>query len=378
MAPGFGAGGAVNSGAAGAAGPGLGACRSGVFGAGGPGRGPGVGGWGVLLGPGVAGRGPGVGAALPLAAGLAGPGVGGVGLPGAALRGAAGLAAGRPEPLPCWKASVSLRTTGASMVEDAERTNSPSSWSLAMTTLLSTPSSLASSYTRTFATSLLLVRIPPDRRYFMGVLIAYSSSAHRNLDLLPTREVPDRTDFPCRSLTVAPVRAVQPARRLRPARRCGAVPWCPALPSPGRPGGTPDGGSPDRDRPVRGAHTLPDRAAYREDRGRTRPRPAPYAADHPGPHAHGTPHRFAEGMHEHASGQTQFSLPPRTPCPLRGKGPPGSTYSAFSPARRVGDRHIRSPADSVSVSGRMSIRQPVSRAASRAFCPSLPIARESW
>jgi hypothetical protein len=31
-----------------------------------------------------------------------------------------------------------------------------------------------------------------------------------------------------------------------------------------------------------------------------------------------------------------------------------------------------------STSGRMSIRQPVSRAASRAFCPSLPIASESW
>ena len=31
-----------------------------------------------------------------------------------------------------------------------------------------------------------------------------------------------------------------------------------------------------------------------------------------------------------------------------------------------------------SVSGRMSIRQPVSFAASRAFCPSLPIARDSW
>jgi len=40
------------------------------------------------------------------------------------------------------------------MVEDAERTNSPISWSLAMTTLLSTPNSLASSYTRTFATAL--------------------------------------------------------------------------------------------------------------------------------------------------------------------------------------------------------------------------------
>ena len=43
------------------------------------------------------------------------------------------------------KASVSLRTTGASIVEDADRTNSPISWSLAMTTLLSTPNSLASS-----------------------------------------------------------------------------------------------------------------------------------------------------------------------------------------------------------------------------------------
>jgi hypothetical protein len=42
-------------------------------------------------------------------------------------------------------ASVSLRTTGASIVEDADRTNSPISWSLAITTLLSTPNSLASS-----------------------------------------------------------------------------------------------------------------------------------------------------------------------------------------------------------------------------------------
>jgi hypothetical protein len=30
------------------------------------------------------------------------------------------------------------------------------------------------------------------------------------------------------------------------------------------------------------------------------------------------------------------------------------------------------------VSDRMSIRQPVRRAASRAFCPSLPMARDSW
>jgi hypothetical protein len=41
--------------------------------------------------------------------------------------------------------SFSLRTTGASMVEDADRTNSPISWSLAITALLSTPNSFASS-----------------------------------------------------------------------------------------------------------------------------------------------------------------------------------------------------------------------------------------
>jgi hypothetical protein len=43
------------------------------------------------------------------------------------------------------KDSLSLRTTGASTVDDADRTNSPSSWSLAMTALLSIPNSLASS-----------------------------------------------------------------------------------------------------------------------------------------------------------------------------------------------------------------------------------------
>jgi hypothetical protein len=43
------------------------------------------------------------------------------------------------------KISRSLRTTGGSTVDDAERTNSPSSVSLVMTTLLSMPSSFASS-----------------------------------------------------------------------------------------------------------------------------------------------------------------------------------------------------------------------------------------
>lgn len=158
-----------------------------------PGRGPAAG-----RGPGVgappAGRGPGR-TEEEGAAAAAGP------CAEAGAAGAEGLRApGRAEGPPSFlNASVNLRTTGASIVEDADRTNSPSSWSLAMTTLLSTPNSLASSYTRTFATSLLLVRggRPPDRRYRMYVLIAYSSSAHRNLDLLPTREVLLFRSEPC-------------------------------------------------------------------------------------------------------------------------------------------------------------------------------------
>jgi hypothetical protein len=80
--------------------------------------------------------------------------------------GAAGAATERPSVvwlalacLGCWavNASLSLRTTGASIVDDADRTNSPISWSLAITALLSTPNSLASSYTRTFATALPLL-----------------------------------------------------------------------------------------------------------------------------------------------------------------------------------------------------------------------------
>ena len=47
------------------------------------------------------------------------------------------------------------RATGASMVDEAERTNSPMSCSFCRTTLLGCPSSFASSWTRTFATILL-------------------------------------------------------------------------------------------------------------------------------------------------------------------------------------------------------------------------------
>src|SRR5699024_4239277 len=53
------------------------------------------------------------------------------------------------------KASLTRRTTGASSVEEAERTNSPISWSFSRTFLLVVPSSFASSWTRGFATVLL-------------------------------------------------------------------------------------------------------------------------------------------------------------------------------------------------------------------------------
>src|SRR5690625_1904091 len=57
-------------------------------------------------------------------------------------------------------ASRSRRCTGGSIVDDADFTNSPSSFSFAITVLLSTPSSFASSWTRTFATTLLSRPIP--------------------------------------------------------------------------------------------------------------------------------------------------------------------------------------------------------------------------
>lgn len=61
-------------------------------------------------------------------------------------------------------ASLSRRATGASTVEDALLTNSPSSLSLARTVLLSTPSSFASSCTRALPAIGLLVSRPAATR----------------------------------------------------------------------------------------------------------------------------------------------------------------------------------------------------------------------
>jgi hypothetical protein len=87
------------------------------------------------------------------------------------------------------------------MVDEADLTNSPISPSLAITALLSTPNSLASSYTRTFATTLpasarqfrasqpVRGSACSVRRQFLLFIAACSSSAHYNLSL-SLRQVP--------------------------------------------------------------------------------------------------------------------------------------------------------------------------------------------
>jgi hypothetical protein len=80
---------------------------------------------------------------------------------------------------PNW--SVNLFTTGGSTVDDADLTNSPISLSLVRTTLLSTPSSLASSWTRTLATLLLLVRVPVPAVREGGVGPLAGVHAHRKV-----------------------------------------------------------------------------------------------------------------------------------------------------------------------------------------------------
>lgn len=70
-----------------------------------------------------------------------------------------------------------------------------------------------------------------------------------------------------------------------------------------------------------------------------------------------TPDARSDGFAREANGQVY--------------SPSGAGWSSPSPGPPVG-------AAAGPLSGRISIRQPVSRAASRAFCPSRPIAKDSW
>jgi hypothetical protein len=261
-------------------------------------------------------------------------------------------------------ASLSLRTTGASIVEDAERTNSPISLSLAITALLSTPNSLASSYTRTFATALPLLG-PATRtlsRPGQRVLRPASASAvHRRMLI-------------GRSLQSQPLPSVQPQdQRPRPAfpqlgtsRRMP-----PGIPRPCRPA-EPPAGEARAERlgdaglvpsmPCSDAGMHPGQEAARRRRERSRLPPPPRGSARIWPREPRTRHRSGSG-----------SAPPSAPAYRAGAASaPGAAPGSSSSGPAEAATGLAS-----AVSARMSIRQPVSRAASRTFCPSFPIASES-
>ena len=160
------AGAAAGVSAAGAAGASV--CAAGAAGAGASGA-AGAAGEGAAgaAGAGAAGAGC-CSAAGFCAAGLAAPGLGddaagrGAGAPAAGLDSAAAGAAALLSD--AGKAPRSFFTTGASMVDEAERTNSPSSCSFATASFEVMPSSLASSCTRTLATFLLSRSAPSQVR----------------------------------------------------------------------------------------------------------------------------------------------------------------------------------------------------------------------
>lgn len=189
---------------------------------GGPGRG---------LGPGR-GPGPGRGAALAPACFLAGrSGFGASSGPGApAGPVAAGALGAEPlldvPPSADGNDSRSRRATGASTVEDADFTNSPSSLSLARTVLLSVPSSFASSWTRALPATGLLISRPAATRATSWL---QTKSAHRSdfivcsyrIDLLLFRA---RTRCPGHRLFCPALAGHVPPHRIDVDRTCRAYP----------------------------------------------------------------------------------------------------------------------------------------------------------
>ncbi len=325
-------------------------------------------------------------AAADRAGGAAGSGAdGGSGAGAAGAAGAAGVAAfaGGALPLPfalaaavlaalaacgfadCCvaKASFSLRTTGASIVEDAERTNSPISLSLAITALLSTPNSLASSYTRTFATTLPLLgpAIRAISRSGQRVLRPASACAvHRRMLIGRSSQISAffRSHQPtatanCRS-------AARASRRLPPGipRPCHPA----ARPGGEVPASKPCGAGLVPSMPGSGAGMHPGQVAARQRRERSRLRRRPSGSARAWRRGHRI--RYSSGW---------------------GSALPVSAYRACAssapgtlPASSSSGRADAATGAASAVSARISMRQPVSRAARRTFCPSFPIASESW
>lgn len=74
------------------------------------------------------------------------------------------------------------------------------------------------------------------------------------------------------------------------------------------------------------------------------------------------------------SNQVRYRPPGSAPDTRPGGLPRGTSGQVYSPDAAGG--LAWSPV--TPLSGRISMRQPVSRAASLAFCPSLPMASDSW
>lgn len=262
LAPVDGAAGALAAGAAGAAGagaagvgrPGLGALVAGAAG-------------GAALAAGAAGAGAcasGV-AAGAAATGAAGAGAGAAGFgpgrgpPGFAAvagvlgAGAPGFAAGRAAESADFadgKDSRRRLATGASTVEDADFTNSPCSLSVASSSLLVTPSSLANSCTRALpATALLTDEVEQEAPlrgarttsgYLRWTIIAGASRcAHECLCLFCSRGTalggcPARTQWSTSDASTLPdTRNALPNARRRSARLRQASAGCSHAPRPG-------------------------------------------------------------------------------------------------------------------------------------------------
>jgi hypothetical protein len=211
---------------------------------------------------GAAGAGAGAAAPRASAAGGAPAADGAAAAPDPVAAGfAADLAAALAGDLAAGKLSRSLRTTGASTVDDALLTNSPSSLSLASTSLLGTPSSFASSCTRALPATGLLVSRPAGHRSTSFVTGATRSSLTLHcrlirIDLLsPGSPSPDPSVVATAQSAPAPPRRRARRARRRRERRPSAASLTPHTPS-------------------RGAPTLPDRACAVSGRGPpgTRPR----------------------------------------------------------------------------------------------------------
>jgi hypothetical protein len=271
--------------------------------------------------------------------------------------------------------SRSLRATGASTVDDAERANSPIPFSFSSTSLLSRSSSLASSYTRTLDTFLLSGSV----RYLESDPWFYVITHIRGIIGCSSRLRSENRRFS------APAAIHEP--RLQPTQtHRGVAPWK-----------TLDVDLQRQSIVGRSASIHPGLpvAGYRRESLLT---PSPqHATDRIDGLVDDNQH-MCEGTSEcsglghcFVSSHLAWLLnenPIDTSVPISWAPQNHSVWVSIARYSSVWTIFVDSTdatelvgsafASGSSSSERMSIRQPVNRAASRAFCPSRPIARESW